>query len=85
MPLARLSRAGATIVLSGLLPGHANAALAIYRAQGLVLERRILLDGWVTLVLAKTKPPRAGTTGAASPDENGTITSRRTACPFRRP
>ncbi len=45
--------AGATIVLSGLLPAHANAALAIYRAQGLVLERRIPLDGWITLVLRK--------------------------------
>jgi ribosomal protein L11 methyltransferase len=53
MPLARLSGAGTTIVLSGLLPSHANAALAIYRAQGLALERRILLDGWVTLVLRK--------------------------------
>jgi ribosomal protein L11 methyltransferase len=53
VPLARLSRAGAVIVLSGLLPGHANAVLAIYRAQSLVLERRILLDGWATLVLRK--------------------------------
>ena len=33
----------------------------------------------------KTKPPRAGRTGAASPVEKGTITSRRKACPFRRP
>jgi ribosomal protein L11 methyltransferase len=40
-------------VLSGLLPAHANAALAIYRAQGLALERRILLDGWVTLLLLR--------------------------------
>ena len=43
----------ARIVLSGLLPGHANAVLAIYRAQGFVLERRIPLDGWVTLVLRR--------------------------------
>ena len=53
VPIRRLSGPGATIVLSGLLPAHANAALAIYRAQGLTLERRIALDGWVTLVLRK--------------------------------
>ena len=51
VPLSRLDRPRARIVLSGLLPGHANAVLAIYRAQGFVLERRIPLDGWVTLVL----------------------------------
>jgi ribosomal protein L11 methyltransferase len=51
VPLSRLAGARACMVLSGLLPGHANAVLAIYRAQGFVLERRIPLDGWVTLVL----------------------------------
>ena len=53
VPLARLVAPGAHVVLSGLLPGHANAALAVYRAQGLVLERRILLEGWVTLVMRR--------------------------------
>ena len=52
----RLAAPGARIVLSGLLPSHANAALAAYRAQGLLLEKRIPLDGWVTLVL---KNPRS--------------------------
>jgi ribosomal protein L11 methyltransferase len=51
--LSRLAAPGAHIVLSGLLPAHANAALAIYRAQGLVLERRIPLEGWVTLVMRR--------------------------------
>jgi ribosomal protein L11 methyltransferase len=51
--LSRLAAPDGRIVLSGLLPGHANAALSIYRAQGLTLERRIVLDGWVTLVLKK--------------------------------
>ncbi len=51
VPLSRLAALGGRVVLSGLLPGHANAVLAIYRAQGFVLERRIALDGWVTLVL----------------------------------
>lgn len=50
----RLAAPGGRIVLSGLLPAHANAVLAIYRAQGLVLEKRIPLDGWVTLVLRRS-------------------------------
>ncbi|MGA2565754.1 MAG: 50S ribosomal protein L11 methyltransferase [Pseudolabrys sp.] len=49
--LSRLAGPRARMVLSGLLPGHANAVLAMYRARGFVLERRIPLDGWVTLVL----------------------------------
>ncbi len=52
-PLSRLAAPGAHVVLSGLLPSHANAVLAIYRAQGLVLERRIPLEGWVTLVMKR--------------------------------
>ena len=51
VPLRRLAGPRAHMVLSGLLPSHANAVLTIYRAQGFVLERRITLDGWVTLVL----------------------------------
>jgi ribosomal protein L11 methyltransferase len=50
-PMARLAAANGSVVLSGLLAAQANAALAVYRAQGLVLEHRIRLDGWATLVL----------------------------------
>jgi ribosomal protein L11 methyltransferase len=50
-PLQRLTAPGARIVLSGLLPAQANAALAAYRAGA--LERRIDLDGWSTLVLVR--------------------------------
>ena len=52
-PLARLLSPGGRVVLSGLLPAHAYGALSAYRAQGLTLERRIPLDGWVTLVLRR--------------------------------
>ena len=52
-PLSGLSARGTRLVLSGLLAGEANAALASYRPHGLVLERRIPLDGWVTLVLVR--------------------------------
>ena len=51
--LAPLAAPGARIVLSGLLPAHANAALAIYRARGFALDRRIPLEGWVTLVMKR--------------------------------
>jgi ribosomal protein L11 methyltransferase len=51
VPLRALSRLGTGLVLSGLLPAHANAVLAIYRAQGFFLARRIIFEGWVTLVL----------------------------------
>jgi hypothetical protein len=47
----RLCARRAFVVLSGLLPAQANDVLAIARAQGLRLERRIRLEGWVTLVL----------------------------------
>ena len=40
-------------MLSGLLTAQAGAALASYRARGLVLLRRIALEGWATLVLVR--------------------------------
>lgn len=52
-PLARLLAPSGRVVLSGLLAAHANAALAAYRAQGLTLQRRIVLEGWVTLVMRR--------------------------------
>jgi ribosomal protein L11 methyltransferase len=60
VPLSRLASPRARVVLSGLLPGHVNAVLALYRAQGLALERCIALDGWVTLVLRKENRPGRG-------------------------
>jgi len=52
-PLSRLLAPNADVILSGLLPSQANAARAAYAAQGLRLERRLSLDGWVTLVLRR--------------------------------
>ena len=54
-PLAKLTAPGAHVVLSGLLPVQANAVLAAYRRHGLFLERRILIEGWVTLVLSRER------------------------------
>lgn len=52
-PIARRLAPCGRVVLSGLLAGQAYAALAIYRQHGLALERRILRDGWATLVLRR--------------------------------
>jgi ribosomal protein L11 methyltransferase len=54
--IARVAAANGCVVISGLLAAQANAALAAYRAQGLVLAHRIALDGWVTLVLHAPRP-----------------------------
>jgi ribosomal protein L11 methyltransferase len=53
LPIRALIARGGHVVLSGLLANQAAASLAAYRAHGLVLERRILLDGWATLVLRR--------------------------------
>src|SRR5262245_60267682 len=61
VPLRKLAAPGARMVL--LLPGHANAVLAIYRAQGLGRERRITLQGWVTLVVRRAAYPKQSRPG----------------------
>jgi ribosomal protein L11 methyltransferase len=72
VPLRKLAAAGARIVLSGLLPGHANAVIAVYRAQGFTLERRILLEGWVTLILRRpVRHSGAAQTGPAKGRPDG--------------
>src|SRR4029079_14228955 len=50
-PIARNRAPGGRVVLSGLLRGQAVAALAPYIARGLVLKKRIPLEGRMTLVL----------------------------------
>jgi len=53
VPMAPLLGPHARVVLSGLLPSQANAALAAYRCAGLALERVIRLEGWITLMLRR--------------------------------
>jgi ribosomal protein L11 methyltransferase len=57
-PMARVAAANGHIILSGLLAAQASAALAAYRAHGMVLQHRINLGGWVTLML-RARHPRA--------------------------
>jgi ribosomal protein L11 methyltransferase len=47
-----LARRGAAI-LAGLLEDEAAAVLSAHRRRGLRLRRRIVLDGWTTLVLRR--------------------------------
>lgn len=54
-PLRPLLARRAIVVLSGLLPAHANAVLAAFRAQGLRLVRRETLEGWTTLTLLRCR------------------------------
>jgi ribosomal protein L11 methyltransferase len=52
-PMRRHLAPRATVVLSGLLPAHANGVIAAYRANGLVLQERIELEGWTSLLLVR--------------------------------
>ena len=56
-PLTTLIAPGGRLILSGLLKAQANAAMAAYHS--LVLERRIDIDGWTTLVMKKPQRHRA--------------------------
>jgi len=53
LPIARITARGGMLIVSGLLPQHANAARAAYAASGFRLERRIVVEGWCTLSLRR--------------------------------
>ena len=42
---------GGLVILSGLLPPHVRGVVASYRDVGLVLERRLQVDGWCSLLM----------------------------------
>jgi ribosomal protein L11 methyltransferase len=50
-PVRTLLAPRATVVLSGLIRGQAEAAFSAWRTQGLVLVRREVIENWVTLTL----------------------------------
>jgi ribosomal protein L11 methyltransferase len=66
--LRRVLAPRGTLILSGLLPRDVRGVLASYAAQGLRLERRVDLEGWVALVLrrggAGFRPRRSAESGA---------------------
>jgi ribosomal protein L11 methyltransferase len=49
--LGRAIMPGGVAVLAGLLTRQEAFVLAAHRAQGLALERRLVIDGWSTLIL----------------------------------
>lgn len=59
-PLRRMAPAmaahlapGGLVILSGLLPAHTRGVIASYRAVGLVLVRRLQVDGWCSLLMRR--------------------------------
>lgn len=56
--LARRLAPGGTAILAGLLRSQARMVLAAHRAQGLVLERRLDLGDWTTLVIRRAERVR---------------------------
>ena len=51
--IATVAGNGAELILSGLLAGDVAGVLSAYKAQGFYLKRRIMLEGWATLLLAR--------------------------------
>ena len=51
---------GGTAILSGLLGRQARGVIAAHRRCGLVLERRIDLGDWTTLVMSKGRDAKGG-------------------------
>ena len=51
LPIRRLAAPGGRVVLSGLLKRQERQVLSPYRSLGLVLERRIGIGDWPTLIL----------------------------------
>jgi ribosomal protein L11 methyltransferase len=52
-PMARHLAPSARVILSGLLPHQANGVIAAYRASGLVLVKRLQLEGWTSLLMRR--------------------------------
>jgi len=51
--IAKASKSGATLILSGLLERDVPGVLAIYRAQGFSLQKRLVLESWASLILRR--------------------------------
>ncbi len=69
-PLSRRLAPGGRVVLSGLLARQARMVLAAHRRGGIVLVRRITLDGWTTLILRARSPRAASGRPSRSPNSS---------------
>jgi ribosomal protein L11 methyltransferase len=52
-PMAQHLAPSGFVILSGLLPHQAQGVIASYRARGVVLLRRLELDGWSSLLMQR--------------------------------
>jgi ribosomal protein L11 methyltransferase len=52
-PMTRHLAPSAFVILSGLLPNQANGVIAANRMSGLVLVKRLQLEGWTSLLMQK--------------------------------
>jgi ribosomal protein L11 methyltransferase len=82
--LARALAPGGRAVLSGLLRRQEPIVLAPHRLLGIVLERRIVIDGWSTLIL-RAGSIREMTMGAAAPIYRSGLRLARGETPVRPP
>ncbi len=82
--LARALAPGGRAVLSGLLRRQEAIVLAPHRGLGIVLERRVVIDGWSTLILRAARV-REMTMGAAAPIYRSGLTSDRDETPIKPP
>lgn len=51
--MARHLAPGGLVILSGLLPAHTRGVVASYRAAGIILSKRIEVDGWSSLLMRR--------------------------------
>ena len=75
---------GGRAVLSGLLRRQEPIVLAPHRGLGIVLERRVVIDGWSTLILRTGAAPKMEM-GAAVPIYRSVLRSDRSEAPVRPP
>jgi ribosomal protein L11 methyltransferase len=74
--LARALTPGGHAVLSGLLRRQEAIVLAPHRSRGIALERRIVIDGWSTLILRRGLQVSEVAMGAEAPiSEFGSVES----------
>ena len=52
-PVAIHLAPSALVILSGLLPHHAQGVIASYRARELMLRRHLRIDGWSSLLMQR--------------------------------
>jgi ribosomal protein L11 methyltransferase len=77
--IARLCDTGGELILSGLLYRDVPGVLSAYTAQGFALKRKLHLEGWATLLMARGGAAHHAAPGASVDAARRLITSSRKA------